>query len=217
MRDETDPLLTPALLLQGYRAGVFPMSESRDDPTIFWVDPRRRGVFPLDQFHISRSLARTIRKGHFRASADMAFAAVVAGCADRDETWINEPIHHLYLQLHEMKVAHSIEVWEGNQLVGGVYGVTLGAAFFGESMFSVQTDASKVALLYCIDRLRSRGFKLFDTQFITPHLTSLGAIEVSRSVYHSQLEQALKDQPGFGPSGPMGPIDHLLQRNTQTS
>jgi len=217
MRDETDPILTPMLLLQGYRAGVFPMSESRDDPSIFWVDPRRRGVLPLDQFHISRSLAKTLRKGHFTATVDMAFPRVVAGCADREETWINETIHDLYLELHRMGVAHSVEVWEGNRLAGGVYGVTLGAAFFGESMFSTRTDASKVALLYCVDRLKAQGYELFDTQFITPHLSSLGATDISRSAYHSQLEQALLSFPSFGPPGPLDSTVQLLQRNTQTS
>ena len=193
------------------------MSESKDDPDVFWVDPRRRGIFPLDGFHVSRSLAKTLRKGHFKATADMAFAQVVAGCANREETWINDTIHDLYLELHNMGLAHSIEVWDGQTLAGGVYGVTLGAAFFGESMFSARRDASKVALLFAIDRLNTQGFQLFDTQFITPHLESLGAIEIPRSAYHSKLELALNSHPNFGPAGPLDPSDQLLQRNTQTS
>lgn len=217
MRDDTDPILTPVMLLQGYRAGVFPMSESRDDPTVFWVNPRRRGVFPLDSFHVSRSFSKTLRKGHFSVTADTAFSRVLMGCADRTETWINNTIYDLYLDLHGMGVAHSVEVWEDGVLAGGVYGVALGAAFFGESMFSVRTDASKVALLYAIDRLREQKFTLFDTQFITPHLESLGAIEISRSAYHSQLEPALQSHATFGPSGPMLPTDQRAQLRTQTS
>lgn len=217
MKDDSEPPLTPILLLQGYRAGVFPMSESRDDPSVFWVDPRRRGILPLDNFHISKSLAKTLRRGHFTATADEAFSDVVAGCANRDETWINETIFDLYLELHEMGLAHSIEIWEDNALVGGVYGVTLGSAYFGESMFSIRPDASKVALLYTIDRLQNEGFQLFDTQFITPHLESLGAIEISRSAYQSRLEKALEVQATFGMPGPLCTTDQLLQRRTQTS
>lgn len=217
MKDDPNPPLTPVVLIQGYRAGVFPMSESRDDPGVFWVDPRRRGVFPLDGFHVSRSLKRTLRRGHFTVTANQAFADVVEHCADRPETWINDTIHSLYLELHNMGLAQSVEVWEGDELAGGVYGVTLGAAFFGESMFSVKTDASKVALLYVIERLNEEGFQLFDTQFITPHLESLGAIEIPRSAYQSQLEDALGTHATFGPSGPMAPTPQMAQRNTQTS
>lgn len=217
MRDDTPPSLTPILLLQGYRAGVFPMSESRDDPTVFWVDPRRRGILPLDGFHISRSLRRTMRQSNLNVTADLDFEGVVLGCADREETWINDTIFKLYLQLHQMGLAHSVEVWEDGDLVGGVYGVCLGGAFFGESMFSTRTDASKVALLFAIDRLKTRGYRLFDTQFITPHLSSLGAIEVSREDYHRQLEAALDKNCSFGRIGDMGSPDQLLQRNTQTS
>jgi len=143
MRDDTDPPLTPTLLLQGYRAGVFPMSESRDDPSVFWVDPRRRGILPLNGFHISRSLAKTLKRDRFTASANLAFLRVLEGCADRKETWINDTIFDLYMELHHMGLAHSFEVWEGTELAGGVYGVCLGAAFFGESMvFSFLTRSS---------------------------------------------------------------------------
>ncbi len=217
MRDDTPTVLTPILLLQGYRAGVFPMSEARDDPTIFWVDPRRRGILPLDGFHISRRLKRTLKGGKFRATLDLDFEGVLAGCAAREETWINETIYNLYLQLHEMGMCHSVEVWQDDRLVGGVYGVTLGGVFFGESMFSIQNDASKVALLYTVDRLKTQGFSLFDTQFITPHLRSLGAVEISRADYHEKLEAALEHPKSMGPIGALMPMDQLLQRSTQTS
>jgi len=167
------------------------MAESRDDPEVFWVDPKRRGIMPLDGFHVSRSLARTLRQGRFRISFDADFAGVVAGCAEREETWISAPIASLYCELHRRGYAHSAEVWEGAELAGGVYGVTLGAAFFGESMFSRRTDASKVAFYHLIQRLKAGGFRLFDTQFLTAHLASLGAIEVTRAVYRRLLGEAL--------------------------
>ena len=176
MRDEA-PALTPELLLNAYASGVFPMSESRDDPEVFWVDPRFRGIIPIDGFHISRSLAKRMQRGGFRLSFDTAFVQVVEGCADRDETWISDTIFALYTALYEAGFAHSVEVWEGDTLIGGSYGVALGGAYFGESMFSRRTDASKIALAWLIDRLRLDGFTLFDTQFLTPHLASLGGIE----------------------------------------
>lgn len=200
-----EPTITPEILLRAYAMGIFPMSEGRDDPEIHWVDPRRRGVLPLDGFHVSRSLLRTLRSGRFRVTVDTVFEAVVEACADRDETWISHRIQQLYAELFALGFAHSIEVWNGEDLVGGVYGVTLGAAFFGESMFSRVTDASKVALAYCVDRLRAGGFLLFDTQFLTPHLASLGGKEVARGEYHRLLNEALKssadfDPPGYSPS-----------------
>lgn len=213
----TDPVITPELLLNAYAAGIFPMAETRDDPDVFWVDPRRRGIFPLDRFHVSRSLARRMRRWPHRVTVDRVFADVVDACADRDETWINAEIRRLYLDLHAMGHAHSLEVWEGDALVGGVYGVTLGAAFFGESMFSRRTDASKIALAYMVDRLRQGGFRLFDAQFLTAHLASLGAVEVTRAEYHRQLEKALEEQGDFaGPALPETPQD-VVQRITQTS
>lgn len=193
--------ISPELLLEAYRQGVFPMAESRDDPEVFWVDPKRRGIIPLDGFHVSRSLARTLRQGRFRISFDTDFAGVVAGCAERAETWISGPIAALYADLHRRGDAHSAEVWVGAELVGGVYGVALGAAFFGESMFSRRTDASKVALHHLIERLRAGGFRLFDTQFLTSHLASLGAIEVSRAVYRRLLGEALARPARFGRAG----------------
>lgn len=186
--------LTPELLLAAYAQGLFPMAEGREDPEVFWVDPKRRGVLPLDGFHVSRSLARTLRRGGFRVSFDADFEGVVAGCADRQETWISGPIAAAYAALHRLGAAHSCEVWEGEELVGGVYGVALRAAFFGESMFSRRTDASKVALLSLVERLRAGGFRLFDTQFLTPHLASLGAVEVSRAAYRRMLAEALGEE-----------------------
>ena len=209
--------LTPDLLLQAYQAGVFPMSEGRDDPEVFWVDPRMRGVIPLDGFRISRSLARTLRRGAFTVTVDRAFEEVLRGCADRDETWINATIFDLYTALHARGFAHSIEVWNDAQLVGGVYGVTIGAAFFGESMFSKATDASKVALAYLVDRLRLGGYQLFDTQFMTPHLASLGAVEISRDLYKKKLAEALAKEASFTAPGPIPPAQDVIQRNAQTS
>jgi leucyl/phenylalanyl-tRNA---protein transferase len=213
----TDPELTPELLLRAYANGVFPMAEHRTDDQVFWVDPQRRGVIPLQRFHISRSLAKTIRSGHFTVTTDQVFDQVVAGCADRAETWINATIAGLYQQLHSLGQAHSLEVWEGGALVGGVYGVTLGAAFFGESMFSRRTDASKLALAYLVDRLRLGGFCLFDTQFLTAHLASLGAIEISRAEYRKRLRAALLAEASFDHAGPVPAGYDVLQRNAQTS
>jgi len=210
-------MLTPETLLRGYAAGIFPMSEGRDDPEVFWVDPRERGVMPLDGFHISRSLAKLIAKEPFQIRINTAFDAVVEGCADRDETWINGPIARLYSALHRAGYAHAIEVWEDQTLVGGVYGVTLGAAFFGESMFSRRTNASKIALTYLVHRLRAVGFTLFDTQFVTPHLTSLGAVEIPRAMYHARLEHALGKEADFTRAPAMPSAQDVIQRNTQTS
>ncbi len=202
MAASRDPLrLTPDLLLGAYASGIFPMSESRDDPEVFWVDPERRGIFPLQRFHISRSLRRRIRRGGFEVRFDTAFEAVVRACADRHETWINETIFDLYAALHRLGHAHSAEIWEDETLIGGVYGVTLGAAFFGESMFSRRRDASKLALAWLIDRLRAGGFMLFDTQFLTPHLASLGAVEISRAEYRALLAEALEREADFDRQG----------------
>lgn len=209
--------LTPDIMLQAYASGIFPMAQTRDDPELFWVDPQFRGVFELDNFHISRSLARKIRQEPFTIRTNTAFMDVIIGCAGREETWINAPLLELYEQLHEAGHAHSQEVWEGNMLVGGVYGLTIGAAFFGESMFSHRTDASKIALAYLVDRLRLGGFTLFDTQFITPHLASLGAVEIPHDAYHLLLEQALPLEADFLRAPEMPSAYSVLQRNTQTS
>ena len=191
--------LTPAILLRAYATGIFPMAEGRDDPEIHWVDPRRRGILPLDGFHISRSLERRLRSGQFSVTADRAFSDVVTACAERGETWISQRIQALYERLHALGRAHSVEVWQDGCLVGGVYGVTLGAAFFGESMFSRATDASKVALAHAVRGLTAGGFRLFDTQFLTPHLASLGAIEIPRAAYHRLLAEALEADATFDP------------------
>lgn len=208
--------LSPELLLHGYSIGIFPMAEHRDDPELFWVDPKFRGVFPLDGFHISRSLARRIRTCGFTVSINQDFVGVVDGCADRSDTWINPELRRLYQELHRAGRAHSLEVWEGASLIGGVYGVVLGAAFFGESMFSRRSDASKIALAYLVDRLRQTGFTLFDTQFLTAHLASLGAIEIPRAVYHSELKQALDIKSDFTADLQQTP-QGVIQRITQTS
>jgi len=209
--------ITPQLLLQAYAAGIFPMSEGRDDPNLFWVEPKRRGIIPLDGFHISRSLARKIRQNPFEIRINSDFAGVVAACADRDETWINAEITALYSALHEEGFAHSLELWQGRDLVGGVYGVALGAAFFGESMFSRARDASKIALAYLIARLNAGGFTLFDVQFTTPHLIRLGAIEISRIDYRKRLDAALEKQADFLAGGALFTPQDWLQRNTHTS
>ncbi len=208
--------LSPELLLHGYSIGIFPMAEHRDDPELFWVDPKFRGVFPLDGFHISRSLARRLRTCGFTISINRDFAGVVEGCADRADTWINPELRQLYDELHKTGHAHSLEVWDADRLVGGVYGVVLGAAFFGESMFSRRTDASKIALAYLVDRLRQTGFVLFDTQFLTAHLASLGAIEIPRAAYHSELKQALEVSADFTADLKQRP-QGVIQRITQTS
>ena len=168
-------MLNPHLLLSAYAEGIFPMAERRDSAELHWIDPRLRGVIGLDHFHISRSLRRAILRGDYSVTLDRAFAAVVDGCADRAETWINAELRDSYLDLHRLGHAHSIEVWDtGGDLIGGVYGVTLGAAFFGESMFSRRTDASKIALAWLVCHLRRCGFMLFDTQFLTRHLAATG-------------------------------------------
>lgn len=193
--------LTPKRLLAAYATGLFPMAATRESTEIHWVDPRRRGIFALEGFHISRSLARAIRRGGFAITTDTDFDGVVRACADRPDTWINNEIFRLYGQLHQMGHAHSLEVRAEGRLVGGVYGVTLGAAFFGESMFSRATNGSKIALAFLCHRLRAGGFQLFDTQFLTPHLASLGAVEVSRGAYHRMLRDALLQTAQFDPPG----------------
>jgi leucyl/phenylalanyl-tRNA--protein transferase len=208
--------LTPDLLLHGYAIGIFPMAEHREDTEIFWVDPERRGIMPLDGFHVSRSLAKAMRRSTFEVRINHDFDAVVAGCAHRADTWINEEISNLYSALHAKGHAHSLELWEDDTLVGGVYGVTLGAAFFGESMFSRRTNASKMALAALVDRLNRAGFQLFDTQFITGHLASLGAVEITRRTYHARLEHARSLNAQFVMPDVL-PLHEVVQRMTQTS
>jgi leucyl/phenylalanyl-tRNA--protein transferase len=209
--------LTPDLLMLAYARGLFPMAERRDADEFLWVDPRRRGVLPLDGFHISRSLARRMRRGGYGVTVDRAFARVLDACAARDETWINDEIREQYLALHAVGRAHSLEVWYGEQLAGGVYGVALGAAFFGESMFSHATDASKIALAHLCDHLRQRGFRLFDTQFLTTHLASLGAVEITRAEYQRRLAEAITSPADFAPGAPLAAGHEVVQRSSQTS
>src|SRR5215203_698115 len=183
--------LDPRLLLRGYAAGIFPMADSRDAQDIFWVEPRSRAIFPLDRFHVSHSLARMLRRDRFKVTRDHAFGQVIRACAEREETWINDEIERATLGLHAAGHAHSIECWEGGELVGGLYGVRLGRAFFGESMFSRSTDASKVALAWLVARMRVGHFTLLDCQFMTEHLASLGALNVPREAYVALLSAAL--------------------------
>jgi len=183
--------LDPRLLLQGYASGIFPMADSRNASELFWVEPRQRAIIPLDDFHLSRSLRRTIRSGRFNVTRDRDFARVIAACADREETWINPELEHAMLALHGSGHAHSIEVWRDDALVGGLYGVKMGRAFFGESMFSRATDASKIALAWLIARLKVGNFTLLDCQFMTDHLASLGAVSVPRETYVALLSAAL--------------------------
>lgn len=192
--------INPDILLRAYAMGIFPMAESRDDPELHWIEPHWRGVFPLDGFHISRSLRRLILRGDYQVTVNRDFAGVVAACADRPSTWINAPIAQAYGALHQMGHAQSVEVWRDDALIGGVYGVTLGAAFFGESMFSRATGGSKLALAYLVHRLRAGGFRLFDTQYLTPHLASLGAVEISKAEYQARLAKAIAQPGDFTPA-----------------
>lgn len=212
--------VTPQMLLRAYSIGIFPMAEAAEDPTIHWVDPQRRGVILPGGFHLPRSLAKTVRRGHFQTRVDTAFERVLDGCAEpapgRPETWINAPIRALYLALFRMGHAHSVETWRDGRLVGGLYGVSLGGAFFGESMFSRETDASKVALVHLWDRLMAGGYRLLDTQFLTEHLTRFGAVEIGRRRYHALLADALGVDASFHSAGG-GTSESERQSTSQTS
>jgi leucyl/phenylalanyl-tRNA--protein transferase len=203
------PRLTPEILLRAYRLGIFPMAESADDSELFWVDPKHRGILPLDGFHLSRRLRRVIRQGRFEIRVDSDFTATLAACAEatekRPNTWINDEIVRLYTALHAQGAAHSVEAWLDGGMVGGLYGVSIGGAFFGESMFSRVADASKVALVHLVALLRLGGYRLLDLQFVTPHLAQFGAIEVPRARYQRLLADALRYRGvfprGFAGSG----------------
>ena len=204
---QTPQELTPELLLRAYATGIFPMSESQTDPNVYWVEPEMRGILPLDQFHVPKSLKKVVRKNKFKIHCDRAFEQVLDFCAEpaagRDVTWINQSIRDNVIKLHEMGFAHSVECWREDKLVGGLYGISLGAAFFGESMFSKETDASKVALVHLIARMRLGGFKLLDTQFTTDHLSRFGVIEIPSAQYLDLLDDALQFQGIFvGSYGP---------------
>lgn len=194
-RYSSPPAVTPEILLRAYAAGLFPMAESADDPDIYWVQPKLRGVIPLENFHISKSLAKAIRARPFDIRFDTAFDDVIEACAGstagRPTTWINPLILLLYKELHRMGYTHSVEAWEGDTLVGGLYGVSLGSAFFGESMFSRRTNASKICLVALVERLKANGFTLLDTQFTTEHLKTFGAIDVPRKQYEKLLAEAM--------------------------
>ncbi|WP_159951594.1 leucyl/phenylalanyl-tRNA--protein transferase, partial [Rhizobium sp. 18065] len=197
-RRSRDQGITPELLLRAYSIGLFPMSDSADDPELFWVEPDIRGILPLDDFHVSKSLAKAIRQKPFEIRFDTMFDAVVAKCAeaadDRPSTWINQQIRELYGALHRLGHAHSVEAWEGDELVGGLYGVSLGSAFFGESMFSRRTNASKICLVALVERLKERGFTLLDTQFTTEHLKTFGAVDIAKADYGVLLERAMEGE-----------------------
>ena len=189
--------ITPDILLRAYSIGLFPMAESREAANLFWVEPEERGVFPLDRLIVSKSLAKAVRSDRFAVRANRDFRGVIEACANRDKTWINAEIVRLYGELHARGHAHSVEAYEGGELVGGLYGVSLGAAFFGESMFHLVRDASKVALVHLVARLRVGGFRLLDAQFVTPHLAALGAAAISRGEYRRRLTQALDAPADF--------------------
>ncbi|MGC1304194.1 MAG: leucyl/phenylalanyl-tRNA--protein transferase [Caulobacteraceae bacterium] len=211
-------------LIACYKRGVFPMAEARDDPRVFLIDPEQRGVIPLDAFHVPRRLARTVRGAPFEVRIDTAFEAVIAGCAatstDRPETWINAEIRHLYRELFARGQAHTVECWRDDQLVGGLYGVAIGGAFFGESMFSAERDASKVALVHLVGRLIVGGYLLLDAQFMTEHLSQFGALEIPRTDYRRRLLEALVAPADFYKLAPAGAGDAgegVLQAITQRS
>jgi leucyl/phenylalanyl-tRNA---protein transferase len=218
------PALTPDILLAAYAVGIFPMAESADDPELFWVDPRRRGILPLEAFHVPRRLRRVVRQGIFEIRCDSAFEEVMLGCAEASEkrpnTWINPRIIRLYTALFARGAAHSVECWRNGMLAGGLYGVSLGAAFFGESMFSRENDASKVALVHLVARLRLGGFRLLDTQFLTPHLARFGGVEITRTRYRRLLAEALSYRavfPSALPESAGGDPLAFLQSSTLTS
>ena len=193
--------LTPEILLRAYAIGIFPMAEGRHHRELHWIEPERRGILPLEGFHVPRKLRRTLRRCEFEVQCNSAFTEVIRGCAEpgenRRDTWINPTIERLYTELHEAGFAHSVECWQDDDLVGGLYGVSLGAAFFGESMFSRASDASKIALVHLVARLRKGGYLLLDTQFVTPHLSRFGAVEIARDEYRSRLARAITTEAHF--------------------
>jgi leucyl/phenylalanyl-tRNA---protein transferase len=193
--------LTPELIIRAYQAGIFPMAEDEDSPDLFWVSPQQRGIIPLDDFHISRSLRKTLRTHPYAVRVDTDFAAVIEGCAtegeDRSSTWINAEIRRLYGALFDRGIVHTVEVWDGDDLVGGLYGVSLGAAFFGESMFHRKTDCSKIAMAHLLHRLSAGGYQLLDTQFVTDHLRTFGGTEIPREAYELRLAEALKHKADY--------------------
>lgn len=213
--------LNPEILLRAYAVGLFPMAERRDDQTLYWIDPEKRGILPLEDFHIPRRLRRTVRRRFFDVRCDTAFDTVIRACAEpgpnRDETWINDEIIALYNDLFELGRAHCVECWREDRLVGGLYGVALGGVFFGESMFSYERDASKVALVHLVLRLRKGGFKLLDTQFVTKHLSQFGAVEIPRGGYRQLLSAALDGKATFYRDVDEFELDQFVQSTTEMS
>ena len=204
MSRKTDPFhieLTPDLVVRAYRAGIFPMAEDESSPDVFWVSPEQRGILPLDSFHVSKSLRKAMKSSSFSIRVDTDFMGVIQGCAmfgtDRETTWINPSIKKIYGQLFVRGLCHTVEVWDGEELVGGLYGLSLGAAFFGESMFHTRTNASKMALVHLVERLRAGGYRLLDTQFVTEHLATFGGIEIPREDYELKLAEALQHEGDF--------------------
>jgi leucyl/phenylalanyl-tRNA--protein transferase len=206
--------ITPQILLKAYAAGIFPMAESAEDNALYWIEPEERGTIPLDGLIISRSLRKSVRRQQFKIRIDTAFPEVIAGCAarypGRGSTWINSRIRSLYGQLFKMGCCHTVETWIGDELVGGLYGVRIGAAFFGESMFSLRDDASKVALVHLVARLNAGDFQLLDAQFMNPHLARLGALPLSRIAYHERLDPALSADADFFKFSQDGDADVVL-------
>jgi len=216
--------ITPEVLLKAYACGIFPMAESADDPALYWIEPEMRGIIPLDRFHVPARLARTVRSDRYTVTVNRDFEGVLDGCAEpqpgRQRTWINTRIRMLYRKLHERRHCHSVEVYDGETLVGGLYGVSLGRAFFGESMFHRARDASKVALVHLIARLKAGGFRLLDTQFVTDHLKTFGAVEVPRRQYHKLLEGALGSDADFSALATNRPVtgeEALAQLKAQSA
>jgi leucyl/phenylalanyl-tRNA--protein transferase len=213
--------ITPQVLLKAYACGIFPMAESAEDNALYWIEPERRGILPLENVHIPRRLARTVRASNFEIRIDSNYAGVIEGCASsrpgRASTWINSRIRRLYSELFELGYCHTVEAWQGDRLVGGLYGIHLGRAFFGESMFSYERDASKVALVHLIARLKHGGFNLLDTQFITDHLLRFGATEVSREKFQSLLEESLQGNAEFESLPADYPAESILQLVSQMS
>ncbi len=200
-RDDIAIEITPQVLLKAYSCGIFPMAESADDPALYWIEPQSRGVLPLDKVHIPRRLARTIRSGQFQVRVNTDFNGIIDGCAasrpGRRSTWINARIRNLYGALYRQGHCHTIEVWQDGRLVGGLYGVVLGRAFFGESMFSIERDASKVGLVYLVARLVRGGFTLLDTQFVTDHLRQFGTVDLDKTAFHKALEGAVSGRADY--------------------
>lgn len=221
MSEPTRLLLSPDLLLRAYAIGIFPMAESREATEIHWVEPTQRGIIPLESFHVPKSLRKVVRQQRFEVTVDQDFVGVIDGCAEpkegRDDTWINPTIRRLYVELHRMGHAHSVECWREGKLVGGLYGVALGGAFFGESMFSREPDASKVALVHLVAILRKGCFRLLDTQFVTDHLERFGAVEVSRDAYRERLNRAINVTAQFDPEVSPEVLEGVLQSSSQTS